>query len=141
MHKHLLRIPVLVVAFCAVLSLLQSASALGIPQREVLEIAVNSTTTSTVPHFANGQVLSVQLLSSATNGVTITDATAEVKHVLRAGTTTLISNTLLAAATNAVIYSGSTLPVAYPIPGDLFTVKLSNTNATGKVAIVIGGGL
>lgn len=117
------------------------ASALGVPQRAVVEVAAGATTTNTVPHFANGQVLSVQLLSSATGGVAITSATAEVKHILRAGTTVLRTNTLLAAATNGVIYAGATLPVAYPIPGDQITVTLSDTNATGRVAIVTGGGL
>lgn len=141
MHKLMLRLQIFagILAIPAIFACAPSASAQSVPQREVVDVAVNATTTWTIPHYANARVLSVQQLSAETNGVAITSATTEVKHVLKAGTATLATNTLLAAGTNAVIYAGSTLPVAYPIPGDQITVKLSNTNATGKVAIVIGG--
>jgi ABC-type glycerol-3-phosphate transport system substrate-binding protein len=141
MKKFLLRIqtPAVAVAILAIFACAPSATAQSVPQREVVDVAVNATTTWTIPHYANARILSVQQLSAATNGVAITDATIQVKHLLMAGTNTLATNTLLAAGTNAVVYAGSALPAAYAIPGDQVTVKLSNTNAAGKVAVVIGG--
>jgi len=126
-------------ALVAILATATAASAQGVPQREVVEVSPGATAVWTIPHYANARILSVQQLGATTNGVAITDSTAEVKHLLKAGATTLATNTLLAAGTNAVIYAGSTLPVAYAIPGDQVTVKSSNTGAVARVAIVIGG--
>lgn len=106
----------------------------GIPQRTVIDVpaALGGTTIEwTVPHFANGKLLSVQ-------PITTQSATAAVKHI-PAGVSGTVTNTILATATNTTIYADAALPPTYLIPGDKLTVALSATNATAKVLIITSG--
>jgi hypothetical protein len=123
-----------IVAACAL-----RAPAEGIPQRDIVDVAAGQTAEFTIPHYGNGQLLSVQLGHVSTNGVAVTDVTAAVKHVARWNSAASATNTVLAAATNLVLYAGSAIPATHFVPGDTVLCTLSSTGAVGKVALVRDG--